>query len=321
MFPKTNSLQEMPATGDQTVMKQAAELLEEALRGAGGSMDEIGQNPLFDQVSSKTKDAESAATLAKLKEPTSAAKAGATFGLGPADVDELMKPIAELEKAAAVERARRSESPPPGVLPPLSPMRPAGPALAVVEEASPKNRWLVPVLLAAAVGGLGLFAYTQLHAVPAGESTSAPTPPPSPSASASAAPSAQASATAPAASASAVPGAGSAGVAADAAAAAAASVPATPSHPIAPVAPWHPPPRKPAALATATATSPAPTATDETPPAPPTTSGSAPAPNATTIATDTPTPITAPVPTPSATPKPAPAKPATKPKADDDNPQ
>ncbi len=32
---------------EQTVMKQAAELLEEALKEAGGSLEEIGQNPLF----------------------------------------------------------------------------------------------------------------------------------------------------------------------------------------------------------------------------------------------------------------------------------
>ena len=47
MFPSTSSEAEMPPKQEQTVMKQAAELLEEALREAGGSMDEIGHNPLF----------------------------------------------------------------------------------------------------------------------------------------------------------------------------------------------------------------------------------------------------------------------------------
>jgi uncharacterized protein (TIGR02266 family) len=47
MFPSTDPDGEMPAKQDQTVMKQAAELLEEALREAGGSMEEIGTNPLF----------------------------------------------------------------------------------------------------------------------------------------------------------------------------------------------------------------------------------------------------------------------------------
>jgi uncharacterized protein (TIGR02266 family) len=47
MFPKTNSEEEMPPKQERTVMKQAAALLEEALKEAGGSMDDIGSNPLF----------------------------------------------------------------------------------------------------------------------------------------------------------------------------------------------------------------------------------------------------------------------------------
>jgi uncharacterized protein (TIGR02266 family) len=44
MFPKTDSEADMPPPEERTVMKQAAELLEEALRGAGGSMDELGSS-------------------------------------------------------------------------------------------------------------------------------------------------------------------------------------------------------------------------------------------------------------------------------------
>jgi uncharacterized protein (TIGR02266 family) len=40
-FPKSNEA-DMPAPEDRTVMKQAAELLQEALREAGGSLDEVG---------------------------------------------------------------------------------------------------------------------------------------------------------------------------------------------------------------------------------------------------------------------------------------
>ena len=47
MFPTMDPDSERLPVGEQTVMKQAAELLEEALKEAGGSMDEIGQNPLF----------------------------------------------------------------------------------------------------------------------------------------------------------------------------------------------------------------------------------------------------------------------------------
>ncbi|HXX68250.1 MAG TPA: TIGR02266 family protein [Polyangiaceae bacterium] len=46
MFPKRTS-SSIPPKGEATVMKQAAELLEEALREAGGSMDDVGTNPLF----------------------------------------------------------------------------------------------------------------------------------------------------------------------------------------------------------------------------------------------------------------------------------
>lgn len=46
-FPPTNAEADMPPPEERTMMKQAAELLEEALKGAGGSMDEIGTNPLF----------------------------------------------------------------------------------------------------------------------------------------------------------------------------------------------------------------------------------------------------------------------------------
>ena len=47
MFPKMHDDGPPVAKSEQTVMKQAAELLEEALREAGGSMDDVGTNPLF----------------------------------------------------------------------------------------------------------------------------------------------------------------------------------------------------------------------------------------------------------------------------------
>ncbi len=47
LFPKATSVPPDGPKPEQTVMKQAAELLEEALREAGGSMEEVGTNPLF----------------------------------------------------------------------------------------------------------------------------------------------------------------------------------------------------------------------------------------------------------------------------------
>ena len=44
MFPKTDPEKDMPPPEERTVMKQAAELLEQALAGAGGSMDDVGSS-------------------------------------------------------------------------------------------------------------------------------------------------------------------------------------------------------------------------------------------------------------------------------------
>jgi uncharacterized protein (TIGR02266 family) len=44
-FPETKSEADMPPPEERTVMRQAAELLAEALKGAGGSMEEIGAAP------------------------------------------------------------------------------------------------------------------------------------------------------------------------------------------------------------------------------------------------------------------------------------
>jgi uncharacterized protein (TIGR02266 family) len=42
-FPKSDGADDQPPPEDRTVMKQAAELLQDALREAGGSMDEVGE--------------------------------------------------------------------------------------------------------------------------------------------------------------------------------------------------------------------------------------------------------------------------------------
>jgi uncharacterized protein (TIGR02266 family) len=70
-FPETSGQSDKPK-GEQTVMKQAAELLEEALKEAGGSMDEVGQNPLFtggDKAAGPGKDLE--ATVSEKKRVSS----------------------------------------------------------------------------------------------------------------------------------------------------------------------------------------------------------------------------------------------------------
>src|SRR3954469_9971513 len=61
-FPETKSEAEMPPPEDRTVMKQAAELLQDALRGAGGSMDEVGTTSKYDEPKPKPVAAEPAPT-------------------------------------------------------------------------------------------------------------------------------------------------------------------------------------------------------------------------------------------------------------------
>jgi uncharacterized protein (TIGR02266 family) len=336
MFPKTNSQADMPPKNEQTVMKQAAELLEEALRGAGGSMDEIGQNPLFDQVVKDGKDVD-----ALLGKPVSDDGSQATVhGIGPVDLKDLMKPEATKApneaspsrsaaepavmlasdvdstlRSAAGEEAPRAAArpkvesyPPKSVAKAISSERPA--ATSIIDEPAPKNRWLLPVIGLAAAGVLGFLLYSQVSE----DTDKVPldTPPPAsasatasaePAASASAAPSAS---TAPAASAA--PETPSADAAAAAASASAAPSATTPPAPVvaAPVVQPRPQPQprpKPPPPPAATDT-PAPTATEAAP---------TPAPTATAAQTATAAPTAT---TPPPAPKPKPGK--TKP--EDDNP-
>ncbi|XXX71887.1 TIGR02266 family protein [Sorangium sp. So ce134] len=96
-FPKTNPEKEMPPPDERTMMKQAAELLKQALAEAGGSLDEIGasKEPLIP-------------TPPKRAEPEPA----------PAPKEERAKPLAEpaAVPVAAVaqlanEREARDEAP------------------------------------------------------------------------------------------------------------------------------------------------------------------------------------------------------------------
>ncbi|HEY3819337.1 MAG TPA: TIGR02266 family protein [Polyangiaceae bacterium] len=91
MFPSSSSEPEMPPKQEQTVMKQAAELLEEALREAGGSMDEIGHNPLFSGSSP-------AAPAGKEGTPAAAPDRAAT----PAEVAEVKGPSPTEKKKSSM---------------------------------------------------------------------------------------------------------------------------------------------------------------------------------------------------------------------------
>jgi uncharacterized protein (TIGR02266 family) len=360
MFPKSNSEADMPPKNEQTVMKQAAELLEEALRGAGGSMDEIGQNPLFDvpkkEVAPVTAKDKPAVASAVVKAPGSGDGPPTMMGIGPEALKDLEKsapvkassaqaqsataassgavatpetPTLALEmRNADIEATARSAGNDEPVKPaaksrPIASDRPASSAASIVDAEEPKNKWLVPVALAAAAV-LGFLLYTQVYAPSQVENPPTPTP----SASVSSAPAASASAAAPAsASAAAQPSASASGEAPSASASAApsASASAAPAEsaaatastrPLVPVAPWHPPPPKPKPTATATAE------TSEKPATPPASTEGSPLetvpPVNLTPGTAAPPMQAAPVPTTTASASPKPP-PKTK-KQDDDNP-
>jgi uncharacterized protein (TIGR02266 family) len=330
MFPKTNSEKEMPPKNEQTVMKQAAELLEEALRGAGGSMDEIGQNPLFDVAKDAAISTGSTAASPTVPKATPSSE---ELDWGSSEHQPSPAPAAIAASAAPpaedeIDRLMRSSAPPADLSAAKS-KAPAEPAFAasprrqavakLADEEPQKNKWLVPVLAVAGAGVLGFLFYTQVYATGADKADTPPPPAASvtqPATSASA-PSATQAAPSESAAAPEAPSA-SASASASASGDAAAAVPETAAvapKTAVPVAPWRPPPRsKP---------KPAPTATDE---------NAAPAPteaNAPATASPTPAPATADTATaPSAsTPPPAPkptAKPTTKPAGGkpqpDDNP-
>ena len=145
-FPATNSEADMPPPEERTMMKQAAELLEEALKGAGGSMDEIGTNPLF-------------------AGPATVAKAGSTT---TPEVTDAKKEIEATSPPSTVRDTplAKESAPPPSSKPPAAAtasVKPAPRAAAAVARASestppaaaskfPAWAW-APILLVVA-GGL-----------------------------------------------------------------------------------------------------------------------------------------------------------------------
>jgi uncharacterized protein (TIGR02266 family) len=318
MFPKTNSEADMPPKNEQTVMKQAAELLEEALLGAGGSMDEIGQNPLFDVAK---KDATPPTTK---DQPASAAKASTLPTPSPTEKPaETAEPAPTLASAAAARppfeldataRSATHDEPPLAEKDRPAPVRARPiserPLAASFEEETPKNKWLLPVVGLAAAGVLGFFAYSQLYAPgsdappePASPSSVATVAaPPSASPPVSAAPPTSAAPEATSATAATAEDASAAAPDARAAATASSSSGAVAKPPQQPAAPWRPPPPKP---------KPPPADTGEKPPTEAPTAAAPPTPAETTAPTAADTSAPAPKPAP----KPKPTK-----KQDDDNP-
>jgi uncharacterized protein (TIGR02266 family) len=345
MFPKSNSEAEMPPKNEQTVMKQAAELLEEALRGAGGSMEEIGQNPLFElakqesaPATAKDKVVSGQASSSALAPPTplglgprgskaseesgSNEAATAEVSFGEKEAAPPAQPAASLasgmaSRHGALESTARSathDDPPLAAKarpapekPKVAPVeRPRSATSALEEEEAPKNKWLVPVLAVAGAGVLGFLFYTQVYA-PGQDTPPEPTPPASVATSSAPPPSASA-APAVASAPSALPSASAASEAPSAAASTSLPADAAVTASEAAVA------AKPVAPVAPWRPPPKPTPPPpaEKPSAPASTDGTAP--GTATPPADTATTPSTPPPAPKATAKPAGKKP------DDDNP-
>ncbi len=169
MFPSTNSQADMPPKQEQTVMKQAAELLEEALKEAGGSMDEIGSNPLFASGGNNAVDDGINATVAAtpVAKASGSSPPGARASSPP--VDTLAR---EAQAAAAIAKSAPEtapltarESPSAKSIPVVDERKRSTPprGAVAVEDAPPRKKGgagvFVGVFLVAAAAGVGVFLF------------------------------------------------------------------------------------------------------------------------------------------------------------------
>ncbi len=172
MFPKTNSEAEMPPPEERTVMKQAAELLEEALKGAGGSIDELGATQVAPEPSRPAPTQ---------REAPDAKGAGAQYqtvaGLGPAEkrpIDSTDQHLPSSQRSAASQRTPasmddRDRAVPSARAGAAHPVR-AVEAPALVEPASKKKssggRVVLSLLLVAFAAAGGYVAWQKLAPKP-----------------------------------------------------------------------------------------------------------------------------------------------------------
>ena len=284
MFPTLDSGATNEPVREPTVMKQAAELLEEALKEAGGSLDEIGQNPLFVQQGGIEKEpvsvrVQSGDTLMMQSPDIKSASQTPATTKPPASPPGLADPP---KATTAATSSSAAAAPSSAAAAPVQATAQPSAKSQVQEEKKGGGKGLVIglLLLVAIVGGGGVFAWKKGYLAgvlgeggggpePTGSKVVPPPPPPpmpptgtaataTKDASAAVTPSPAPSETAAAADAAA-PALGK-----DAGAAPTAHAPPK----------WAPRPPRTAATATATATE---TATAEPPPAPPPTATTPPA--------------------------------------------
>ncbi|MEP7125864.1 MAG: TIGR02266 family protein [Byssovorax sp.] len=128
-FPRTNPEKEMPPPEERTVMKQAAELLKQALAEAGGSLDDLKdlQAPTKEEAKAAAvakEEAKAAAKVEPAKEPE--AKKDDDAKEAEAKKDDVKAEAVGVAVAAVVKAAAKDEEPA------------AKPKAAVKEEPKPK---------------------------------------------------------------------------------------------------------------------------------------------------------------------------------------
>jgi len=154
-FPETKSEAEMPAPEDRTVMKQAAELLQDALREAGGSMAEVGSSSKQPEAPAKAAAPSAALELKRSAEPP--ASATATDSADTKPISEKPAPVSA-KPASAKPASPKPASPKPSVTLPSA--RKAG----AVSAAPASRRVSVPAAAPASssAGGGGRVAVIAL---------------------------------------------------------------------------------------------------------------------------------------------------------------
>jgi uncharacterized protein (TIGR02266 family) len=133
-FPKTESEKDMPPPEDRTVMKQAAELLQDALREAGGSMDDVGVAPTVPPPSAEPEKKETSPALDELSSSADAPseETPKSERPTPAVIAKAPEPAPESGRADRLEKSDRIEKK-------VEKERAAAPARAVKEEPSSRR--------------------------------------------------------------------------------------------------------------------------------------------------------------------------------------
>jgi uncharacterized protein (TIGR02266 family) len=181
MFPKSRE-SDWPPKQEPTVMKQAAELLEEALREAGGSMEEIGTNPLFSGTGGT-----SSAVADHPKTPLPSSSGWATADVHPPpearSVEDAVPPAPEEKPIARPSGAPRSTRETPTSVRPASAVARVSDAPAAKKKSGAGTAILLAIAAAAVFAGIVKFRDQLFGSTAPPEPVAAPPPATQPAAS------------------------------------------------------------------------------------------------------------------------------------------